>query len=95
MTQIHMTEAEAARDFHAVLERVRDGVEVVIEEGHRRIALIKPVEGPGRSIDECIAMLSAREAYTGSPLVDVDEEFANDIEKIIAERRPLDTSAWE
>src|ERR1700712_39096 len=45
MGQVHMTEAEAARDFHAVLARVREGSEVVIEEGHRRIALIKAVEG--------------------------------------------------
>jgi len=33
MAQVHMTEAEAARDFHAVLARVREGSEVVIEEG--------------------------------------------------------------
>jgi antitoxin (DNA-binding transcriptional repressor) of toxin-antitoxin stability system len=90
MAQVHMTEAEAARDFHAVLERVRAGAEVVIDEGHRRIALIKGVEGPGRSIDECIAMLKARGSGTAA-----DEDFAKDLEEIIAERRPLDTSVWE
>jgi len=31
MLQVHMTEAEAARDFHAVLERVREGAEVVVD----------------------------------------------------------------
>ena len=35
-----MTEAELARDLHAVLERVRQGVEVVIEQDHRPVAVI-------------------------------------------------------
>jgi hypothetical protein len=30
---IHMSEAEVARDLHAVLEKVRQGVAVVIEHG--------------------------------------------------------------
>ena len=90
MAQLHMTEAELARDLHAVLERVRQGAEVVVEEGHRRVALIKPVEGPGRPIDECIAIARAR----GSDAV-LDEDFARDLEEIIDRREPLDTSAWE
>jgi len=90
MVQVHMTEAEAARDFHAVLERVREGVEVVIEEGHRRIALIKAAEDPGRPIDECIALLRAR----GSA-VTLDEGFTDDLEAVVAERKPVDTSVWE
>ena len=74
----------------------RAGVELVIEEGHRRIALIKAIapikamEEPGRPIDECIALLATR----GSVAMP-DEDFSKDIEQIIAERKPLDTSAWE
>jgi antitoxin (DNA-binding transcriptional repressor) of toxin-antitoxin stability system len=90
MVRVHMTEAEAARDFHAVLARVREGAEVVIEEGRRRIALVKPPETPGRPIDECIAIARAR----GSQAT-LDEDFARDLEEIVAERKPLDTSAWE
>jgi hypothetical protein len=90
MVQIHMTEAEAARDFHAVLARVREGVEVVIEEGHRRIALVRSPEAPGRPIEECIAIARAR----GSQAT-LDEDFAKDIEEIVATRKPLDTPAWE
>ncbi len=88
--QIHMREAELARDLHAVLEKVRQGAEVIIEEGYRRVAVIKPVEGPGRSIDECIAIARAR--GSGATL---DEDFAKDLEEIIASRKPLDTSAWD
>jgi hypothetical protein len=69
MAQLRMTEAELARDLHAVLER--EGAEVIVEESHRRVALIKPVEGPGRLIDECIAIAPAR----GSDAV-LDEDFA-------------------
>jgi antitoxin (DNA-binding transcriptional repressor) of toxin-antitoxin stability system len=90
MVQVRMTEAEAAQDFHAVLLRVREGAEVVIEEGHRRIALITPVEGPGRSIDECIAILEAH--GSGAAL---DEDFGKDLGKVLSERKPIDSSAWE
>jgi antitoxin (DNA-binding transcriptional repressor) of toxin-antitoxin stability system len=90
MAQLHMTEAELARDLHAVLERVREGAEVVIEEGNRRVALIKAVGESVRPIDECIAIAHAR----GSTAT-MDEEFARDLEEIIAGREPLDTSAWE
>ena len=90
MAQLHMTEAELARDLHGVLERVRQGAEVVVEDGYNRVALIKPVEGPGRPIDECIAIARAR----GSQAT-LDEEFAKDLEEIIAGRAPLDTAAWE
>jgi hypothetical protein len=65
MAQLHMTEAGLARDLHAVLERVRHGAEVVVEEGHRRVALI------------------------------LDEDFARDLEEIIARREPLDRAEQE
>jgi hypothetical protein len=90
MAQLHMTEAELARDLHGVLERVRQGAEVVVEDGYSRVALIKPVEGPGRPLDECIAIARAR----GSQAT-LDEEFAKDLEAIVAGSEPLDTSAWE
>jgi len=90
MAQVHMTEAELARDLHAVLEKVRQGAEVIIEDGYRRVAVIKPIEGPGRSIDECIAIARAR----GSSAT-IDDDYAKDLEEIIASREPLNTSAWD
>jgi hypothetical protein len=33
MPQLHITEAQAAGDFHGVLARVREGVEIVVEQG--------------------------------------------------------------
>jgi len=97
MVQVHMTEAEAARDFHAVLARVREGVEVVVEQDHRAVAVIRTPapEGPGRSIDECIAIAEAFEARLGYAPVP-DEDFARDVRAgIDAHREPLDPPAWD
>ena len=33
-----MSEAELAQNLHAVLEKVRNGVEIVIEQDHRAVA---------------------------------------------------------
>lgn len=46
MPQIHMTEAEVTKDFPAVLEKVRQGTEIMIEEGYRTVAVFSPVKGP-------------------------------------------------
>jgi hypothetical protein len=48
------------------------------------------VKGPGRPIDECIAL--AKKHGSGATL---DEGFAKDLEEVIAQRKPLDTSAWD
>jgi antitoxin (DNA-binding transcriptional repressor) of toxin-antitoxin stability system len=90
MAVLHITEAELARDLHAVLEKVQQGAEIIVEDGYRTVAVIKPVQGPGRPLDECIAIAKAH--GSGATL---DEEFAKDLEEIIAQRQPLDTSAWD
>jgi antitoxin (DNA-binding transcriptional repressor) of toxin-antitoxin stability system len=90
MAQVHMSEADVAKNFAAVLQKVREGTEVVVEQDHRPVAVIKTVKGPGRPIDECIAIAKAR--GSGATL---DEEFAKDLEEIIARRQSLDTSAWD
>lgn len=96
MAVLHITEAELARDVHAVLEQVRQGAEIVIEQDHRPVAVMKtpPAPGPGRPIDECIALAEQREKERGYR-VTLDPDFAADVEEIIAERKPLDTSAWD
>jgi len=35
MANVHMSEAEVARDLHAVLAKLQQGIEVVIEQDHR------------------------------------------------------------
>ena len=52
--------------------------------------MISPVKSPGRPIDECITLAKANSS--GAKL---DEEYAADLEEIIANRQPLDTSVWD
>ena len=88
---MHMTEAELARDVHAVLEKVRQGVEVVIERDNRPVAVLKPPQVKGRNISEVIAALEA-----GGAGAVVDEEFARDVEEgIKAHREPWNPPSWD
>lgn len=95
MAQLHMTEAEAARDFFAVLAQVREGAEVVVEKDHQPVAVIRAPHTPGRPIAECIALAKAYEArlgYAPTP----DDDFAKDVEEGIEARcEPLDLTAWD
>ena len=56
-TTIHMGEAEVARDLHAVLAQAQQGIEIVIEQDHRPIAVIKQPPPVGRMISEILADL--------------------------------------
>ena len=95
MAVLHITEAELARDVHGVLEKVRNGAEVVIEQDRRPVAVMKTPPRPGRPIDECIALAKEFEARLGvAPFP--DSGFAQDVQAAIeAHREPLDTSAWD
>jgi antitoxin (DNA-binding transcriptional repressor) of toxin-antitoxin stability system len=56
MMTVRISEAGLARDIHAVLAKVQEGVEVIVEQDHRPVATIKALPGPGRTISECIAL---------------------------------------
>jgi hypothetical protein len=86
-----MTEAEVARDLHEVLAKVQQEVEVVIEQDHRAVAVIKPPNPVGRPISEVIAALEA----SGASAV-IDDEFARDVEEgINAHREPWNPPSWD
>jgi antitoxin (DNA-binding transcriptional repressor) of toxin-antitoxin stability system len=89
-----MSEAEAARDFAALMARVRAGEEVVIENGTLPVAVIHTPAPPRRTISECIALAKKHEEETGeAPVLDAD--FATDVEEIIRDRKPWNPPAWE
>jgi antitoxin (DNA-binding transcriptional repressor) of toxin-antitoxin stability system len=97
MATVHMSEAEVAHDLHAVLARVQQGVEIVIEQDHRPVAVLKssvPAR-PGRKLSECIALAKAYEAKLGyAPIPDAD--FAKDVQAGIDGRRDsFDPPAWD
>ena len=91
---LRLTEAEFARDVHAVLARVRDeGLEVIVERDHRPIAIIRRPEGPGRKLSECIAIAKGYEDNLGyAPVQDAD--FTADVQAAVdAHREPLNPTA--
>ncbi len=86
-----MSEAEVARDLHAVLAKLQQGFEIVIEQDHRPIAVLRPSPPVGRMISEIVADLKAQ----GSNAV-MDDDFARDIEEgIKLQRQPWNPPAWD
>jgi hypothetical protein len=88
---LHVTEAELARDLHAVLAKVRQGFEVVVEQDSHPIAVVKAPQVMGRRISEVIDALE----LSGANAV-VDEDFARDVQsEITAQREPWNPLSWE
>ena len=95
MGTLRITEAELARDVHAVLSKVQAGVEIIVEQDHRPVAVIKTPQGSGRKISECIALAKAyEEKLDDAPVPDPD--FAKDVQAAIdAHREPLNPPSWD
>ena len=95
MATIHISEADATRDFAGLIARVQDGAEVVIERDARAIAVLRPpTERKGRLISESIALAEAHAEELGYEPV-MGPDYAADMEEIIRGRKPRDLSAWE
>jgi|ERR1022692_4641771 antitoxin (DNA-binding transcriptional repressor) of toxin-antitoxin stability system len=95
---IHISEAEAASDFAAVLARVRAGAEIVID-GREPVVVVRAGEERsepvrGRLLSECIALAKAHEEETGEAPV-LDPDFAADVEEIVKNRNPWNPPTWE
>jgi antitoxin (DNA-binding transcriptional repressor) of toxin-antitoxin stability system len=91
MGTLRITEAELARDLHSVLAKVRQGLEVIVEQDRCPVAIIKPSKPAGRSISDVVCELKAR----GSSAV-LDDDFARDIEEgIKAQRQPWNPPSWD
>jgi antitoxin (DNA-binding transcriptional repressor) of toxin-antitoxin stability system len=90
MATIHISEADAARDFAGLLARVRAGAEVIIESDAYPVAVLHTPAPPRRSIEECIALLPADSPAT------IDEDFASDVAAAVAaHREPLNPPEWD
>jgi prevent-host-death family protein len=88
---IHISEAEAASDFASLLDRVRAGAEIVIENDTRPVAVVRPAEPHVRLLSESLRL--AREHGSTATL---DPDFAKDVEAAVASHRdPLSPPAWD
>lgn len=87
----HISDAEATSDFGAVLDRVRRGAEVVIENNARLVAVVIPAEPSVRLLSE-----SLRLAHEHGSMATLDEHFAKDVEDAIeSHREPLSPPPWD
>jgi antitoxin (DNA-binding transcriptional repressor) of toxin-antitoxin stability system len=50
MRTVHMREGEVTNNFATVLENIRKGIVVVVEQDHRPVALIRAPRRSGRPI---------------------------------------------
>ena len=91
MTTVRITEAELARDIHAVLAKVREGVEVIVEQNDRTVVVIHTPRRSGRPISEIL-----REAKERNSSVTLDPDFGKDLEAVIAtHQQPWNPPSWE
>ncbi len=88
---IHISELEAASHFAGLVERLRAGEEIIIEDGSKPVAVVHPAEPSVRLLSE-----SLRLAREHGSVATLDEDFAKDVEAGIASHRdPLDPPTWD
>ena len=92
MATVRMTEAEVVKNIAMVLEKVRQGLNVVVEQrNHQPVAIISTPKQSGRPISECIASAEA----SGSKAI-LDANFSRDLEEIIAQNQePWNPPSWD
>ena|SRR5690242_6976162 len=96
MAQVHISEAEFARDVGAVLDRVKSGTEVVIERNSQPLAIIRSAAPERRTLSECIAIAEAREKERGGDSPVLDPDFVRDVQDFIdRHREPLRAPEWD
>jgi antitoxin (DNA-binding transcriptional repressor) of toxin-antitoxin stability system len=95
MATFHISETEAVRDFPGLLARVRAGAEIVIESDASPAVVLRPAASPrGRLLSESMVLAKKHAEELGYEPV-MDAEFTADLEEIIRNRKPRDTSAWD
>ena len=90
---IHISEKDAETiKVAALLEHVRAGTEVIIENDSRPVAVLRPAEpAPGLLLSESIDLAKAQ----GSTAT-LDGDFARDLEAAInSHREPLNPPSWD
>lgn len=91
MATIHVNDDEVTADFAGVLEKIRHGVGIIVEQDHRAVAVIRSPTRSGRAIAECIASARA----SGSR-VTLDAGFARDVDNGIKDRsKPWTPPSWD
>jgi antitoxin (DNA-binding transcriptional repressor) of toxin-antitoxin stability system len=94
MATLRITEADLSRDARGVLAKVREGLEILVEEDGQPVAAINALPA-GRRIRDCIALARAFESRLGYAPVP-DKDFARDVQEANDERsESFDPPAWD
>jgi antitoxin (DNA-binding transcriptional repressor) of toxin-antitoxin stability system len=94
MATIRISGTDAARDFAGLMEKVRAGVEVIIEDGAYPPAILRSAVPAPRTISESIEIARRLQRETGeAPVLDAD--FADDVAEIVRNRKPWTPTAWD
>jgi antitoxin (DNA-binding transcriptional repressor) of toxin-antitoxin stability system len=87
---IHISDAEAERDFASVLAQVRAGAEVIIEHDTEPVAILRAPLPEPRNLAACVELLPKDSTAT------IDEDFAKDVEAAVnSHREPLTPPEWD
>ena len=90
MAELHMTAAELGENLSTVLAKVQQGTEVVIEQDHQPVAVLRPAVPPRRKISEIRALMPKKSTAT------IDADFARDVQAAIdSHPEPLKPPAWD
>ena len=90
MAELHMTAAELGENLSTVLAKVQQGTEVVIEQDHQPVAVLRPAVPPRRKISEILALMPKNSTAT------IDADFARDVQAAIdSHPEPLEPPAWD
>jgi len=81
MVVLDIAEAGLARNFRAVLEKVQNGAEVVIEQNGHPVAVLRAAEPGRRKLSEIAASLSEHSTAT------LDPDVAADVQEFIDSHR--------
>jgi antitoxin (DNA-binding transcriptional repressor) of toxin-antitoxin stability system len=90
MGELHLTDLEVAQNFSAVLEKVRQGLEVVVEHDHQPVAVLRPAVAPRRRVSQVLELTPKDSTAV------MDADFARDIQAAIdGHREALEPPAWD
>lgn len=88
---LHVSEADATRDFASLLAHVRAGAEVVIEHDDLPAAILRPATPPIRLLSE-----SLQAARQNPPTATLDPDFGHHLNDAIASHREgITPPAWD
>jgi antitoxin (DNA-binding transcriptional repressor) of toxin-antitoxin stability system len=94
---VHISEAEAALDLPALVDRALAGEEIVVRRGKDDVVVLSPVRNAKpamRTLGEVIDLLKRRREARG--LAKVDDEFVADMEAARSiDNTPMDESKWD